>query len=251
MLYNNQVIDLSPNSSSEQRLRKQRTSNSNKLQRENDKTKMQLEKKSFEIITKDISYPQKVLGPFADEIILDGLDRFCSIFKDKSAKHSNSEVSATYSNIESLIGNTNSKNYSSPALSLVTPNADEEIKMNSETSIKLSSVKSNILHSNNEKESLLNDGEIKRNLNLLDYQSKQPKITPFRKRQNKRKPKLIKIQWALTRINVFDDHSRTFEIMKPLYRNPLRQCPNSTVLVFALLPDGTCLCYNRIPKEIR
>lgn len=49
--------------------------------------------------------------------------------------------------------------------------------------------------------------------------------------------------WALTRVNIFGDHSRTYEIMA-LQNHPIGRIPNTSECVFIVLPDGNTVTMN-------
>lgn len=60
------------------------------------------------------------------------------------------------------------------------------------------------------------------------------------------KPKIIKTEWAMSRINKFDDGSSTFEIMEPTDEQPINNSINSmnkSSVMFAVLPNRTTVCY--------
>lgn len=58
------------------------------------------------------------------------------------------------------------------------------------------------------------------------------------------KPKMINTQWALSKINTFDDDSKTFEIIEHLEnKNPDVKKIGPTETMFAVMPNGTTICY--------
>lgn len=70
--------------------------------------------------------------------------------------------------------------------------------------------------------------------------------------QPKSLPKRVSIQYAITRINTFDDTSVTYEVMRPMNSNPMPflggdglALTHSDVL-FAVLPDRTTVCYSAV-----
>lgn len=63
-------------------------------------------------------------------------------------------------------------------------------------------------------------------------------------------PKIIKQEWATTRINTFDDSSKTFEVMDPRQFSEIDSSDvDRTKTIFAVLPNRTTVCY--VPDRIR
>lgn len=54
------------------------------------------------------------------------------------------------------------------------------------------------------------------------------------------KPKIIETKWALSRVNTFDDNSKTFEIIENLEKSYRY---GRTEAMFAVLPNGTTIYY--------
>lgn len=55
---------------------------------------------------------------------------------------------------------------------------------------------------------------------------------------------LIRTEWSLTKINVFDDNSRIYEVMKPTTTKLENFQSNESIQnVFAVLPNGVTICY--------
>lgn len=56
------------------------------------------------------------------------------------------------------------------------------------------------------------------------------------------KPKIVETKWALSRVNTFDDDSKTFEIIENS-DNGYHQSNGRTEAMFAVLPNGTTIYY--------
>ncbi|XP_037926688.1 uncharacterized protein LOC119661420 isoform X2 [Hermetia illucens] len=65
----------------------------------------------------------------------------------------------------------------------------------------------------------------------------------------KKLPKIIGTRWAMARINLFNDCSRTYEILEIKGRLPRAVIPCKTVVFFAVLPDGSTICYDYVKSK--
>lgn len=50
----------------------------------------------------------------------------------------------------------------------------------------------------------------------------------------------MQTMWALTRVNIFSDESRTYEVMA-LQPQPMCEIPDTSETVFVVLPDGNAI----------
>lgn len=61
------------------------------------------------------------------------------------------------------------------------------------------------------------------------------------------KPRMINTQWAISKINTFDDNSKTFEIIENLDdKNSTGKKIGRTEIMFAVLPNGATICYTTV-----
>lgn len=75
------------------------------------------------------------------------------------------------------------------------------------------------------------------------------KVEPPQKTASRKK---VKTQYAITRITTFDDSSNTYEVMRPMDRNPMQSLAGDGLgrdrpdVMFAVMPDRTTVCYSAI-----